>query len=234
MRDSAGTLQSISMQEDPETGASRPKSFLESRAYRVTEVFTSLFLLNLAWLMLCIPLVTAFPATAAMFGVVREWVRNGGDVDSGWFASFIKHLGANFFQSLGIGFLWTLVGASLLLDYVLVLQVRGSIVLLLLASLGLVTLSYLLASIYLFPLMVNYQLSWWNLVRNSFLIAISQLGTTALCLPVVGLAAVVVFYLPVTILLVGSVTAYLLYFLCQRAFLRIEAQKERSKHIPGR
>ncbi len=51
---------------------------LESRAYRLALGFTRLILLNLAWAVTSLLLVTFIPATAAMFGVVREWRR--GDV----------------------------------------------------------------------------------------------------------------------------------------------------------
>lgn len=47
------------------------------RAHRLLEVFINLLLLNLLWLLACLPVLTIYPATAAMFGVVRIWVRQG-------------------------------------------------------------------------------------------------------------------------------------------------------------
>ena len=46
-------------------------SILDSRVYRWSEVAADFFLLNLMWLLACLPVVTAPPATAAMFAVVR-------------------------------------------------------------------------------------------------------------------------------------------------------------------
>ena len=50
-------------------------NILDTRVYRWLETATDFFLLNLMWLVACLPAVTIFPSTAAMFGVVRDWVR---------------------------------------------------------------------------------------------------------------------------------------------------------------
>jgi hypothetical protein len=41
-------------------------SILDTRVYRWLEVATDFFLLNLMWLVACLPVVTIFPSTAAM------------------------------------------------------------------------------------------------------------------------------------------------------------------------
>ena len=76
--------------------------------------------------------------------------------------------------------------------------------------------------------MVNYELGWRAVIRNSFFIPFAQLGTTLLCLAIVASIAIVFLILPVTVLMAGSVTAYLLYIMCRRAFQRIEALKNKS------
>ncbi|MGI9049327.1 MAG: DUF624 domain-containing protein, partial [Rubrobacteraceae bacterium] len=50
---------------------------LDSRLYRWLEVFTNLLILDLIWLVSCLPVITIYPATTAMFGVTRDWVRKG-------------------------------------------------------------------------------------------------------------------------------------------------------------
>jgi uncharacterized membrane protein YesL len=199
--------------------------FVNSRLYRALDVFGSLFLLNLLWLALCVPLVTAFPATAAMFAVVRDWARDGGDYSLG---RFFHHLRANFAQSLGIGILWVVLGGILAADFIALEATGTSLRLPLRALLGLVTVPYIFASIYLFPVMVNYEFDWRAVIRNSFFIAFAQLGTTLLCLVIIVLITILFLILPVTVLMAGSVTAYLLYIMCQRAFQRIEALKNKS------
>jgi uncharacterized membrane protein YesL len=198
-------------------------NILDSKVYRSLDVFANLLLLNVLWLISCIPLVTAFPATAAMFGVVREWIRDG---DYTVLGPFAKHFKANFAQSLLIGVLWLVFGLVLIADFLVIGGIQSELKLLLFGVQALVAFLFLSTSVYLFPLMVNYELGWRGLIRNAFLIAVSQLGTTFACLMIVLLAVVAVLYLQATILVVGSVTAYFIYTLCHRAFLRIEALKD--------
>ncbi|MEO8285177.1 MAG: DUF624 domain-containing protein [Chloroflexota bacterium] len=199
---------------------------MNGKIYRITEVVSGFFVLNLLWLVACLPVITIFPATAAMFGVVREWSK-----DSGWSSveSFIRYFKANFLQSLLIGLLWTVFGAILLFDFYAALQMDDWLQLTMFLLLGIGVLIYSLTSMYLFPVMVNYEASWQTVLRNAFLIAVSQLGKTFLCLVIVFFMLILVLYLPVTLFFAGSVTAYLVYTVCRRGFDRIEALKGLSK-----
>ncbi len=47
-------------------------NILDTKAYQWFEGAANFFLLNLLWLLACAPVVTIFPSTAAMFGVVRD------------------------------------------------------------------------------------------------------------------------------------------------------------------
>jgi uncharacterized membrane protein YesL len=197
-------------------------NILNSKIYRIGEVLANLFLLNLMWLVACLPVITAFPSTAAMFGVVRHWIK---DSDSGIVMPFIQHFRANLAQSLGIGFVWLTAGGLLLIDFFVVGSMVAWLKVPMFVLLVLVALCLLLTSVYLFPVMVNYEGRWRDVIKNSFLIALSQPGITSLCILVVALALIVVFYLPASVLLAGSGTAYLVYLLCARAFDRVEALK---------
>ena len=81
---------------------------------------------------------------------------------------------------------------------------------------------------YLFPVMVNYVNDWRTVIKNSFLISLSQLWITLLCVLICVVMLFVVLLVPVTGLLAGSLTAYAVYALCKRAFSRIEAAKASS------
>ena len=196
--------------------------FLNSKIYRIGEILVNLILLNLLWLIACLPVITAFPATAAMFGVVRDWIR---ETDSEVVMPFVRHLKANFAQSLWLGFVWLVVGCVLLIDFVVVGGLDAWLKVPAFLLLALVSLCLVLTSIYIFPVMVNYEGRWLNVIKNSFLIAIAQPGTTVLCILVVALALVAVYYVLPAVLIAGSGTAYVLYLLCKRAFDRIEALK---------
>lgn len=197
--------------------------FLESKPYRVLEVATNFLLLNLLWLLACVPVFTVYPATAAMFGVVRDWTRGR---EYGLLSGFFIHFKANFRQSLAVGVVWTLLGAALILNLSIAGQAEGAVRGLLFAGLFAVAFFYAAASAYLFPVMVHYDARWTMVMKNSLLLSVSQPATTVLCLLVVAAMAGATLLLPPVGLVAGSVTAYCVYRLCERAFDRVASIKD--------
>ena len=193
-------------------------SILESRVYRWAETATDFFLLNLLWLLACLPVVTAFPATAAMFGVVRDWVR---ERETGVFGAFVHRFRQNFVQALVLGALWAVFGVTLLLDFLIADGLSGGAQVVMRSLLVLATILYVLASVFLFPVMVHYDTRWTAVPKNALLLAIGRLPTTLVCLLVVSAATALTFVVPPLILITGSVTAYVVYLLCNREFERL-------------
>jgi uncharacterized membrane protein YesL len=200
-------------------------NFLETRLYRWMEVLGNLFLLNLLWLVAAAPLITLFPATAALFAVVRGWIRG---TETDLWQPFWRGLRENFGQSLLIGLLWTLLGLILLADFLFVRSITSWISIPLWLLFALIILVYLATTVYLFPIMVHYRAGWWQVIRNSFLLAGAAPVLTLKCLLIVTLAVVVFFYFPVSFLISGSVTAYLIYERCDDAFARFETMVARD------
>ncbi len=91
-------------------------NIMDTRAYQWLETATDFFLLNVLWLLACVPVVTVFPSTAAMFGVVRDWTRGK---ETGIFGAFVLRFRQNLRQSLAVGMLWTLLGGVLFLDFLI-------------------------------------------------------------------------------------------------------------------
>lgn len=193
-------------------------NILDTRVYRWAQTATDFFLLNLLWLLACLPVVTAFPATAAMFGVVRDWVR---ERETGVFGAFVHRFRQNFVQAFVLGALWALFGASLLLDFLVANGLSGAAQVALRSLLVLAGALYILASIFLFPVMVHYDTRWTAVPKNALLLAIGRLPTTLVCLLVVATTTMVTFVVPPLILITGSVTAYVVYLLCNREFEKI-------------
>jgi uncharacterized membrane protein YesL len=191
------------------------------RVYRALEVFTDLVYLNLLWLVACLPVVTIAPATAAMFGVVRGWIR-GKDVPMT--REFFSLFRENFGQALAVGLVWSALGAVIAADFLLVGQMesfRRPLYVIFLAF----ALVYASATVYLFPVMVNYELDWKTVIKNSLLFSIARPLTTLQCLLTVAVALFVVATLWIAIFVVASATAYAIYFLCDRTFKNVESLK---------
>ena len=200
---------------------------LDSRLYRFLETATNFLFLNIVWLLACLPVVTIPPATAALFGVVREWVRQE---DAGVVGPFVRRFKENFVQSLIVGWLWMLLGAVLLFNLLAIRQMPGPLGLPSLVLVAVASLFYLTTSVYLYPVLVSYETTWFGVIRNAFFISASQPAITISGL-VLTVAMVVLFYFaPITIVLSGSITAYLLYALCNRAFQHVTPQDNGGEH----
>ena len=194
-------------------------NILDTRIYRWAQVATDFFLLNLMWLLACLPVVTAFSATAAMFGVVRDWVRGK---ETGVFGAFVQRFRQNFVQSLVVGVLWTLFGGALFLDFVVANQLSGGAQIVMRSLLVLASVLYVFASVFLFPVMVHYETRWTAVPKNALLLSVGRLPTTLLCLLTLAAMAALTLTVPALILITGSLTAYAVYRLCDREFRKID------------
>ena len=195
-------------------------NILDSKFHRWLEAFANFLLLNLLWLLACIPVLTIYPATAAMFAVVRDWVRKR---DVGVIQTFILRFRENFKQSFVIGIVWTLCGTALVLDFYLVDQMPSGLRTILYLLLSFMSLLYAFTSVYLFPVMVHFDTTWPVVLKNSALLGIGRLLTTVQCLLVIVTTVIVSVFAPFTLLITGSLTAYVVYRLCDREFRRVEA-----------
>ena len=193
---------------------------LDTRVYRWLEVATDFFLLNLMWLVACLPVVTIFPSTAAMFGVVRDWVR---EKEGSLTRTFVARFRENFGQSLLIGVIWTVFGVALVLDFLVANQLSYWPGIVMKSILVLASTVYAFGSVFLFPVMVHYDTDWKTVIKNSLLLSIGRLPTTIVCLVFVVVTAGLSVVFPFMVIITGSITAYFVYRLCDRGFRKIDA-----------
>jgi uncharacterized membrane protein YesL len=192
---------------------------LDTRVYRWLEVATDFFLLNLMWLVACLPVVTIFPSTAAMFGVVRDWVRGK---EGSLTRTFIARFRENFGQSLLVGVIWTVFGVALFLDFLVASKLSFGAEVVLKALLVLVYALYAFGSVFLFPVMVHYEADWKTVIRNSLLMSIGRLPTTVMSLVLLAVMVGLTVVVPFLVIITGSITAYFVYRLCDREFRKID------------
>ncbi|PLS01071.1 YesL family protein [Neobacillus cucumis] len=192
---------------------------VKSNFYAALEIFSNFLLLNLLWVLMCLPIVTIFPATAALFGVVREWVLKQ---DSSVFRSFFKCYKENFKQSFPLGLLWMVLMALFYMNFTVISQLGSMGKMFFTPLLFLGGLLFIFVSAFLFPVMVHYRLNWINLLKNSLILAISYLPFTLLVIAVLLAMAAAFFWQPITFLLIFSVGAYLIFFISNNLFIKTE------------
>ncbi|MEK3888232.1 YesL family protein [Bacillus sp. FSL K6-3431] len=197
-------------------------NILNSRFYIFLEKVSNLFILNVIWLIACLPIITIFPATAAMFSVIRQWKLHD---ETSVFMPFTKHFKLNFKQSLLIGLLWIPFAFLLYIDYFYVIQALEKWRTFLLVPLFFIAMIFMFMSTFLFPVMIHYQLRLRDVLKNSFIVSLAYFPTTLLIIIFGGICLLIIIYVPVTFLIIFSIWANINFLLCNRSFNKIEKLK---------
>lgn len=192
---------------------------LNSKLYATVEVISFFFLLNVLWFLMCIPIVTIFPATAAMFGVIRQWKLKG---DTTIFKNFFRFFKENFKQSFIIGLVFFIFVAVIYIDIMFIGTLNPLMQKLLLGSVYLLGFIVLFTSIYLFPIMVHYKLTLIGVVKTSFLYSIRYLPTTILAFVFLALMLTMIYRFTVLSVISFSVMAYLIFTICYSRIIKTE------------
>ena len=151
-------------------------------------------ILNFLWLVCCIPVVTAGPATTAAHYVAMKFVRDEGTSVIGmFFRSFCR----NFRQSLILGVIAQIIGGILVIDLWLILTGRITFLpqtrLIILALLWLFLFLYIMLMIYVWAVMARFDNSIKMTVLNAGILAIANIRSTLMmvCWDVAAVTAAV-------------------------------------------
>ncbi|MCR2821976.1 YesL family protein [Lederbergia panacisoli] len=194
-------------------------NILNSRLYSILEVLSFFFLLNILWFTMCLPIVTIFPATAAMVAVIRQWVMKK---DTAILIPFFRFFKENFKQSFILGIIFFVFASIFYIDFMLVNTFNPKLHIFLFASLFLLGLIATFTLIYVFPMMAHYRLSIWQLIKNSFFFSVRYILSTVLCILILITMGYLLFLIPVFFLIIFSFTAYLIFAICYGKFRKEE------------
>ena len=138
-----------------------------------------LIILNVLWLICCIPLVTAGPATAAAHYVALKYVRDEGTSVARMFVLAFRQ---NLRQGIVVGIAAQVIGSVLVLDLWLILTGKitfsPEIRLLLLALLWLFLFLYIMLMIYVWAVMARFDNTIKRTVFNAAVLAIANIRST--------------------------------------------------------
>ena len=170
-----------------------------------------------------------FPATAALFTVVRKWVM--GDPDIPIFKTFFKGYKENYKQAMIGGIVYTLLFVIMYVDYtVYMTQLKGFQ---LVGIVMLVLLLVLFVSMFnFFSMAVHYEMKTRQLLKNAILLTLirpfrvfSTLAGSAI-LVFIGMKMFVLF-----IFFLFSLMALLAFFNFYATYLKMQEQAERMKQL---
>lgn len=191
------------------------------------DIFAHFVLLNTLWLILCVPILTIFPATTALYAVVRKWVTEG--IDAGAVTLFFTSFKRNFKKSFIIGLFWLLAGLILYLDLSIILQTEFTGRFLIFILLVFSVILYMFVSIYVFFFLVQYELSISSTIKNALILSVSRLLHSLLFLVIIAGALFITFYFKFFMIILGSMLAFILYNLFNKLDLTIEMAKSKAE-----
>ncbi|MBP3039202.1 YesL family protein [Bacillaceae bacterium Marseille-Q3522] len=194
--------------------------------YRACQWCMKLAYLNLLWLAFCLAgliLFGLFPATAAMFSVVRKWMM--GESDAPVFRSFLQTYKSAFLTSNGIGFILAGCGYLLSVNFFYSLLLDGWLSIIVLTSLICMSLIYVIIVIYIFPVFVHYQLGFTKYIKHALVSGLTHPGRTLLMIAAVIIYYFVMVWVPGLIpFFSGSILAVILMGPSYQGFRKIDNQ----------
>jgi len=132
-----------------------------------------LVILHVIWILfslLGLIVLGVFPATIAMFTVIRKWVKH--DIDYSIFEIFLDTYKTEFWKGNGLGYILLFIGGLLYLDFRIVQSFENT----LLALSGYFFLCMLclfaVVMLYVFPTYAHFQLSMFGYIKQAFLMTL--------------------------------------------------------------
>ena len=181
---------------------------MDNKFFTFMSRVADLIILNLLFLLCCIPIVTIGPAITAMYYVTMKMVRN----EESYIArSFFKSFKENFKQGIAI---WMMALVLILLefmDFFIMKQLSGGIYTV--VKYGLLVIALLMAMIlqYVFPLLAKIYNTVKNTIRNALLMSLRHLPYTFLML-LINIAPIIAMLLNTMIFSYGILAYFLLGF----------------------
>lgn len=166
-----------------------------------------------------------FPATTALFGVVRKWVM--GDAEVPIFSTFLTCYKENYLRSVLGGVVFALVWIGWAMNYYLFVYQNPGLAVVIYSLFTMILFTW---TIYFFSYNVHFEVPFLTSVKNSFILAVgrpfSVLGVVMVNGVIIYISTTLTFLFP---FFVGSITAFLsfmfFYRLAQKAVYQQSAKR---------
>jgi len=202
-------------------------SFLQSRLYSQLIQFSNHIFLSVLWVVCCLPLITIVPATISLYAVVRAWKK---EENEGILYLFFTEMKENMIQKIMMSLALLLFIFVFYLNLMLMLTNEVSllpIVLLCNSLILFVCLSVHFCNIYV----RSKEKKILTIFKNTLMLVVTQLPWTFIGLITIGLVCLLVLVLPLIIFIIGSLLAYLLILISDKALDKINIKQQMIKNI---
>lgn len=197
-----------------------------SGLYALTEWITKFAYVNILWIgfsLLGLVVLGVFPATVAMFSIIRKWLL-GEDIPI--FKTFWNTYKIEFLKSNGLGVVLVVLAGIVYLDLYFMKINANYLFSLAHIPLYLLILFIILTVLYLFPVYVHYNVRFIQMFKNAFLIMlINPFNNLFMLLGIVASFFVIKFLPGIVFFFGGSMIAGIIMANCYAAFKKIESKK---------
>lgn len=202
---------------------------MDNPLFRTLGKLADLMILNICFLICCIPIVTIGAALTGMSYVTLKMAEG----EEGYIVkSFFKSFKENFRQSTIIWLIMLVIGIVLGLDFLILKEATGTMVTALRVGISIASFLYLMIMIYLFAVLARFYNSIKATIKNAFIMAIADFPRTLIMLVITAASVIVTFLTAQTLvygMLVWLMFGFALVAYCNCFFLK----KVFAKYMPA-
>lgn len=203
---------------------------LDNGFFTTINKIVDMVLLSIVWSILCIPIITIGPATAALYYTTVKVVRR----ERGYLMKeFFRSFRLNFKLGLLSGITITALFLILFFNRNFASELESNYKFILWSVYNALIILLFLISIYIFPILSRFKMSYGSLFKTSLFMAIKHFPTTILIgviIIVFGLATYLFFIL---FLIAPAVCALLVSFLMERVLKKYMPEKSEDAEYNG-
>ncbi|MDC3416783.1 YesL family protein [Aquibacillus salsiterrae] len=192
--------------------------------FRICEWIYRFACLNLLWLLFTLVGFILFgfgPSTLAMFSIMKKWMK--GEDDFPLFQTFVRYYKSDFKQASLIWFVLIVIGAFIVVDLSLLQYFEGPFRYIILGSFATVLILYVVTTLYLFPIVVQYKNSTFQHFKSAIIIGISfPVKTLIMCMGVSSVLFLCFIFPAITFFFLGSGLCFVTTFFSQHLFTTIQ------------
>lgn len=206
---------------------------MENPLFRTLGKLADLMILNLTFIVCCLPVFTIGAALTGLHYVTLKMAEN----EEGYiFKGFWKSFKQNFKQATLLWLILLFFGIVLVLDFLILGSSEGSFVTVVRIILAVVVFLYAMVFLYVFPTLARFYNTLTNTLRNSFLMAVADFPRTLLMLVISVGSVLITLYNGYTLaygvliwILTGfSLIAYINGFFLKKIFAKYSPQEEET------
>jgi uncharacterized membrane protein YesL len=196
--------------------------------YTLTEWITRFAYVNILWIGFSLLGLVVFgisPATVAMFTIIRKWIMGESDIPV--FQTFWNSYKKEFLRGNGLGIVIALLAYIIYID-LNYLKLDSVIQI----PLYLIIFAIVMTILYIFPVYVHYNVTLFQLFKNSFFIMmVNPVSSIMMLLGFVALFFVMKFLPALLFFFGGSLSAGIIMSSCYLAFQKVEKKQKEAQAV---